>query len=298
MMAHKTTCPLCGGEKLSDKLVCTDRLVSHRDFIIDECEDCKFHFTRNAPGKETIGSYYQSPDYISHTGGGRSFADILYGIARSIMLGSKLRTVNRLTQRRSGSVLDIGAGTGHFVKKMLSHGWNAEGIEVSDDARKYASEVNGVSLFDSISELSLVRGKYDAVTMWHVLEHIHEPGEMLRTIGERIKSGGILVIAVPNRMSADAKYYREDWAAYDVPRHLWHFDSKSLCSLVERHGFVRIATRRMPFDSFYISILSEKNRNSRFPLLSGIVKGKLFWLQSLLNKERSSSILFAFKKKD
>lgn len=297
-MEPLTTCPLCGGVKFKDKFVCTDRLVSHREFTLEECEDCKFLFTGNAPGKETIGSYYQSPDYISHTGGGRSFADILYGIARSIMLGSKLRTVNRLTQRRSGgNVLDIGAGTGHFVKKMLSNGWHAEGIEVSAEARKYASDVNGVSLHESITELMPVTEKFDAVTMWHVLEHIHEPGEMLRTIGEKIKAGGILIIAVPNRMSADAKYYREEWAAYDVPRHLWHFDSRSLCSLVERHGFERTAKRRMPFDSFYISFLSEKNRNSRFPLFCGIVRGKLFWLQSLFIKERSSSLLFAFRKK-
>jgi predicted SAM-dependent methyltransferase len=212
------------------------------------------------------------------------------------MLKSKQCTVNRLTDKRSGSVLDIGAGTGHFVKKMQSNGWNAIGIEVSDDARKYASEVIGVQLYESISNESVGTEKIDAVTMWHVLEHIHDTGAMLQKVSDIIKPGGILIVAVPNCKSADARYYREDWAAYDVPRHLWHFDSKSLRAKVERHGFTHLKTRRMPFDSFYISILSEKNRNCRFPLLIGIVKGKLFWLQSLLVKERSSSLLFAFRK--
>jgi len=295
-MATITKCPVCSGGKFSHQFDCTDRLVSYREFPIDKCESCGFLFTQDAPDENVIGSYYQSPEYISHTGGGRSFTDILYGIARIIMLKSKQCTVNRLTHKRSGSVLDIGAGTGHFVKKMQSNGWNAKGIEVSDDARKYASEVNGVQLYESISNESVGTGKFDAVTMWHVLEHIHDTGAMLKKVSDIIKPGGILIVAVPNCKSADARYYRENWAAYDVPRHLWHFDSKSLCKTVEIQGFTLIRTRRMPFDSFYISILSERNRNNQFPIFSGIIKGKLFWLQSLLVKERSSSLLFAFRK--
>jgi SAM-dependent methyltransferase len=278
-------------------MVCTDRLVSHRDFAIEECEDCRILYTQNAPPEDVIGSYYQSPEYISHTGGGKSLSDTLYGIARSIMMSSKLRTVKKLTGKRTGTILDIGAGTGHFVKKVLSKGWDAVGVEVSADARKYASELNGVTLSESISEVLPADRKFDAVTMWHVLEHIHEPGKMLSTLAGRMKPGAILVIAVPNRMSADAQYYRENWAAYDVPRHLWHFDSGSLRTLVEKCGFTTLATRRMPFDSFYISILSEKNRNGRYPLFWGMIKGKLFWLYSLIIKEKSSSLLFAFRKK-
>jgi len=295
-MVRLTKCSVCGGENFSRVFNCTDRLVSHREFPIEKCESCGFLFTQDAPEIDVIGSYYQSPEYISHTGGDRSFTDILYGMARSIMLKAKRRTVSRLTRSRAGSLLDVGAGTGHFVKEMLSKGWNAWGVEVSEEARKYASEVNGVQLYESISNESVGTEKFDAVTMWHVLEHIHDTGAMLKNVSDIIKPGCTLIVAVPNRKSAYARYYCENWAAYDVPRHLWHFDSKSLRTIVERQGFIHLKTRRMPFDSFYISILSEKNRNNRFPLFSGIIKGKLFWLQSLIIKERSSSLLFAFRK--
>jgi SAM-dependent methyltransferase len=293
-MKAKEACPVCKGQSITFEFECTDHLVSHRQFPVNKCNECGFMYTGNAPGPEVIGSYYESPDYISHTGGERSITDILYGIARRIMLGTKVRIVRRFANINSGSILDIGAGTGHFVRKMSSSGWNAKGVEVSDTARKYALEVNGVKLYESLSDEMFHESEFDVVSLWHVLEHIHDLEGTLSRVGNLLKPGGVLLLALPNNRSADAQFYRENWAAYDVPRHLWHFNSKSINILVSKYGFSEVAVRRMPFDSFYISILSEKSKNSRFPVITGIFWGTLFWIQSRLVKERCSSLLFIF----
>jgi SAM-dependent methyltransferase len=295
-MSHYSICQICGGKEFTLLFECTDHLVSHRQFPVEKCRRCGFTITGNAPEPDVIGSYYESPDYISHTGGEKSISDILYGLARTFMLGTKARKVRRFTKLRTGSILDIGAGTGHFVKRLRSLGWQAEGVEVSDTARDYAINKNGVELLGSLSEGNFSPGRFDAVTLWHVLEHIHDTDELLMSISKHIKPGGTLLLALPNSLSADARFYREHWAAYDVPRHLWHFDSKSINSLVNRHDFAFVDSLRMPFDSFYISILSEKSRNCKYPFVIGMLRGLLFWLWSLLIKERSSSLLFVFRR--
>jgi 2-polyprenyl-3-methyl-5-hydroxy-6-metoxy-1,4-benzoquinol methylase len=243
-----------------------------------------------------MGSYYQSPDYISHTGGDQTLADSLYAFAREIMLRSKGRIVKKLTQQHAGTLLDIGAGTGHFVRWMMRQGWKADGVEVNENARRYALNVNNLELHASIEHGMFKSGSFDAVTLWHVLEHIHDTDEILKTIDSILKPDGVLFLAVPNCRSADALYYREHWAAYDTPRHLWHFDNNTLKRLALNHGYTCIKTTRMPFDSFYISILSEKNRNCRYPLATGLLRGLLFWVQSIIRIERSSSLLYAFKR--
>jgi SAM-dependent methyltransferase len=261
-----------------------------------KCNHCGFRFTQGVPGSEEMTSYYDSPEYISHTGGGRSLTDILYGIARRIMLNRKKISVKKLTAKKGGMILDIGAGTGHFLKCMKNGGWDVSGVEVSEGAREYARKVHELELEGALDKDFFQENSFDAVTLWHVFEHIHEPQEYLKIIHRLTKPGGLLLIAVPNALSADARHYRETWAAYDVPRHLWHFDGNSLKTLVERNGFSLIKRTRMPFDSFYISILSERNRNSKLPFVKGMVKGILFWVQSLLAKEKSSSLIHAFIK--
>ena len=296
-MIQRENCLICDGSELIPLYSCTDYLVTRQNFTILRCNKCGLRLTQGVPGSEEMGSYYDSPEYISHTGGSRSVTDILYGIARGIMLHSKKGSVKKLTARNSGTILDIGAGTGHFLKYMKDGGWEVSGVEVSEAAREYASKVHGLELRGTLDRTVFQEESFDAVTLWHVLEHIHEPQEYLKTIYELTKPGGLLLIAVPNVASADARNYREKWAAYDVPRHLWHFDGNSLKTLVERNGFSLIRRIRMPFDSFYISILSEKNRSGKFPLMAGLMKGFSFWVQSLMVKENSSSLIHAFIKR-
>lgn len=296
-MSEIKGCLICAGEQFSPAFNCTDHLVSHREFRIDRCSSCGFLVTDNAPGPDVISSYYDSPEYISHTGSGKSLADVLYSVARKLMLASKSGYIRRLSGLRVGSILDIGAGTGHFVKKMKSFSWQSLGVEINESARNYALSYNGVELLPSLEDLSHSNNTFDAVTMWHVLEHLHDPAATLRQISSILKPQGSLVIALPNPASADAEHYKEKWAAFDVPRHLWHFQPENITSLVSMFGFTHVGTRRMPFDSFYISILSEKQNNNRFALLKGLTWGKLSWLRSLLNKEKSSSLIYAFRKK-
>ncbi|MDX9929765.1 MAG: class I SAM-dependent methyltransferase [Bacteroidales bacterium] len=283
-------------DKFEPAFDCIDHLVSRRPFRVLRCSSCGFLFTQNIPEPGDILSYYDSPDYISHTGGKKGISDLLYSLSRTIMLGKKARTIKMFTGLKSGSLLDIGAGAGFFVRKMTGRGWKAEGVELSDTARRYALMRNGVELREELSGLPADSGTFDAATMWHVLEHLHQPDRYLDTVFNLLGSGGILVIAAPNPQSADARHYGSSWAAFDVPRHLWHFDRSNLTRFVSEHGFRLVSVRRMPFDSFYIPVLSERNRNKRFPMIAGLTKGCLFWLESLVLKSRSSSLMYVFRK--
>ncbi|MBM3419515.1 MAG: class I SAM-dependent methyltransferase [Bacteroidetes bacterium] len=296
MMPEKDYCLICQHTSFIRVCIARDHLVSNEEFPVLECEQCGFMFTGEAPEAGVIDKYYKSSEYISHTGGSGSLTDMLYGIVRKIMLGVKSGTLKRITNKRNGRLLDIGAGTGHFVSKMQSIGWEAQGIEVSEDARNYALQVNKAKLASSPGEIDISSGGFDVVTLWHVLEHIHDPGGYLQFIHKALNDTGILAVAVPNIVSADSKHYRGDWAALDAPRHLWHFNRETLNSLISRYGFSLIRVTIMPFDSLYVPVLSEKNRKSRFPLLIGMAKGYWFWGLSLFDVTKSSSLTFYFKK--
>jgi len=294
MITHDK-CLVCGAAEFESAYRCKDHLVSHREFSIMKCTNCGFLFTQDIPGPGDIESYYESQEYISHTGGRRSLIDKLYAIARKIMLGSKAATITRFAPERIGRLLDIGAGTGHFVRKMHDSGWESVGVEVNEDARKHAFEINEVTLIESLQAGGFTAESFDAVTMWHVLEHIHEPEAYLSQIARLLKPDGIMAVALPNPQSADARHYGDKWAAFDVPRHLWHFSMNDIDTLMKRAGFKPVAVKSMPFDALYISILSEKYRNSNIPVVRGLLRGFFFWLATMLRKERGSSLMYIYK---
>lgn len=294
-MIAPMSCLVCGNTRFTHVFTATDTLVSRDNFEIVRCTSCGFYLTNNTPSQEEINRFYGSDNYISHTGGSKTPADILYNLARSIMLRVKSRSVISLTEKNSGRLLDIGAGTGHFVRTMRNAGWQAEGVEVNETARVNAQIINDVKLFSSLNDIPS-GGLFDAITLWHVLEHIHDPNTLIRKLHESLTDNGVLIIAVPNADSADSIYYREMWAALDVPRHLWHFNMSTLTTLLGRHGFVNFKVKRMPFDSFYIPILSEKNRRSRLAMVAGMIKGLMFWFRSVIRIRNSSSLTFCFRK--
>lgn len=296
MIIHRK-CHICGAEEFNPAYRCKDHLVSQSEFSILKCAYCGFLFTQTIPGPGEIESYYESPEYISHTGGRRSLTDRLYAIARKVMLDSKASIISKFTGGCRGIILDIGAGTGHFVSKMRDIGWEAFGVEVNETAREQALKINKVSLIGSLEEAAFPAGTFDAVTMWHVLEHIHEPEDYLSVIASILKPEGILVVALPNPLSADAGHYADDWAAFDVPRHLWHFSRDNLDMLMKRAGFRSVALKRMPLDAFYISILSERNRKSSLPLIKGLLKGFFFLMVTLFRKQASSSLMYIYRLK-
>mgnify|MGYP003768332027 CR=1 FL=1 len=197
---------------------------------------------------------------------------------------------------KPGTLLDIGAGTGFFLHFMQKYGWSVTGTEKSDEARRFARDEWNLPLLPDQSLFSMPEQSFDVITLWHVMEHLHDPEKYLAAISRLLKPTGCLFIALPNPSSADAVHYGKYWAAWDVPRHLWHFSPDHICRLLQNGGFRTERMYRMPFDAFYVSILSEKYRKSGFPVLLGLSKGFLFWMASWANRRKCSSLVYLFKK--
>ena len=289
-------CPVCDGKVFITFLTCTDYFVSGEEFKIKKCSSCGFKITENIEDEENIGRYYQSEKYISHSNTSKGIVNLVYHSVRKYMLGRKRRLVEKLTGLRNGEILDVGTGTGFFLNEMKEYGWRVTGTEKSSEARDFAK--NEFMLNNLPSELlfTLKDKSFDAITLWHVLEHIHQLNENMATFNHLLKNDGKLIIAVPNNDSSDAKHYHKFWAAYDVPRHIWHFAPKQMKLLGEKHGFKLTSLYPMPFDSFYVSLLSEKYKKSKLALLKGIFHGKISWLNSVFNPAKCSSVIYIFEK--
>ena len=193
-------------------------------------------------------------------------------------------------------MLDVGTGTGFFLNEMKTHNWKVSGIEKSDDAREFAEKEFGLGMEEPEQLFQFEKESFDAITLWHVLEHIHRLNENMEAFIRLLKPHGKLIIAVPNPTSYDARHYNQFWAAWDVPRHLWHFGPEQMKLFGERHGFQLQSLHNMPFDSFYVSLLSEKYKKSKLALFKGLMHGKISWLKSLSDKKRCSSVIYVFGK--
>ncbi|SRR5690554_1566448 len=290
-------CPVCAHENLTPHLECEDHLVSHQKFRVEVCRNCGLGMTQGVPPPNNIGAFYKSENYISHSDTRKGLVNSLYHQIRTFMLGLKQRLVEKHTGGQKGSLLDIGCGTGYFLHHMKKHGWTVHGTEPDPDARAMASSQLDQEIGDSNGLFDLPAQSYDAITMWHVLEHVYELDQYLQQISILLKQEGTLVIAVPNYLSYDAQLYQEHWAAFDVPRHLWHFSPASLVRLVEPYGFELVTRQRMPFDPFYIAMVSEKYRQKGWALARGLINGGLSFCHSLVNLEKSSSLIYVFHKR-
>ena len=291
------TCPLCGGTHLVKKMACTDFYASGEQFDLLQCENCGFQFTQGFPVEKEIGKYYETPDYISHSDTKKGMMNELYHLVRSRMLQKKAQLINNITGKTSGKILDIGTGTGYFSHTMQQKGWQVEAIEKSAQARSFAKKNFNLDIKDDSGLNDFSSGSFDVITLWHVMEHLEHLNETWERLHELLKDDGCLVVAVPNCSSYDAQKYKEFWAAYDVPRHLWHFTPDSIKKFGEKHNFTLVNHLPMPFDAFYVSILSEKYKESKSSLVKGMFAGTLAWFSSLSNKEKSSSIIYVFRKK-
>jgi SAM-dependent methyltransferase len=295
-MVHHNVCPLCSSEKIFLHFRCVDHFISKEVFEIYKCPSCSFEFTRDYPEETEIGQYYISDNYISHTDTSKGFSNKVYRMARGVMLRIKKRIIENATGLKKGSLLDIGSGTGHFAGTMKKAGWQVKAIEINEKARDSSISHFGLEIIDPERITTFEANSFDCITLWHVLEHFHDPFKLTSDIIRLLRPGGWCIIALPNCSSYDAEYYKSCWAAYDVPRHLWHFSPSTFRIFSEKTGFLIEKVRNLPLDVFYISILSERYRGSVPAFLTGMLKALLFALLSVFNKRKSSSLIYILRK--
>ena len=295
-MVHHNVCPLCSSEKIALQFKCNDFFISHNDFAIFKCSACDFLFTQDYPEENEMAQFYESNNYISHSDTSEGFSNKLYRIARSKMLHKKKELIRKITGLNKGTLLDIGSGTGYFADTMKKAGWLAKGIEINEKSRNFSISHFGLEIATPDKISSFENYGFDCITLWHVLEHFHDPFNYISEIYRLLKPGGVCVIALPNCSSYDAEHYKKYWAAWDVPRHLWHFNPVTFRLFSENPGFIFEDLRILPLDVFYISQLSEKYKGSSLPFLKGIANATVFATMSVFKKGRSSSVIYILRK--
>jgi 2-polyprenyl-3-methyl-5-hydroxy-6-metoxy-1,4-benzoquinol methylase len=292
---HYTHCPVCNSTQINPLLTVKDHSVSKEEFVIWQCADCSLRFTQDVPDEDSIGPYYQSQEYISHSNTDKGLLNKLYQKVRKHTLEQKAKLIIHYTKPR-GRILDIGAGIGAFLSVMKEKGWEVKGIEPDAGARKNAQDLFKLELDEPSTLQSLNQNSYDAITLWHVLEHVHQLHDYLEQLKNLLTKEGKIFIAVPNYTSGDAAAYRTYWAAYDVPRHLYHFTPKAIEKLMQQHGLKVIAKKPMWFDSFYISLLSSKYRSGSTSWIGAGFNGLRSNISALLNKDKCSSLIYIIQK--
>lgn len=266
-------CPVCAKNDFSLFLDTQDYFLSGEPFSIRQCTACGFKFVNPRPDKDDIGRYYQSDAYISHDANNSSLLGRMYKIARIFSIKIKYKTAGRYVS--SGRILDVGCGTGEFLKYCKSKGFDVAGVEPNEKARTFAREVNDIPVACSLFDIETGPAQFNCVTMWHVLEHLHDLNESIEFVKGRLLPGGVFIVAVPNCNSWDAQKFGKFWAAYDVPRHLYHFTEATMKILAEAHGFEIVQSFPQKLDAYYVSMLSEKYQLGRTNYVNALFRG--FW---------------------
>ena len=284
-------CPICDAAENELFLTIPDHMITKETFKVVRCTSCGFHFTNPIPQESEIGKYYKSDEYISHSSNNSGIVNKAYNVVRNITLKRKLKLITRLSKGKE--LLDVGAGTGHFLNVCKNAGWNVQGLEPDQDARDFAHNNFSLNLNPLTDLFELKDNSKDVITMWHVLEHVYHLKRDVAELVRILKPDGVLIIAVPNMSSNDAQNYKEMWAAYDVPRHLYHFQKESIFNLMSQFDLECKEVLPMKFDSYYVSMLSEKYKNGN--IVSGVLNG----LKSNLGAKNGgfSSQIYVFKKK-
>ena len=291
-LEKRLACQVCRKESQKKHIEATDHNVSGQKFAITECLNCGFRFTNPRPKEETIYKYYQSKNYISHSSTKKGIINKIYHIVRRYQFYKKKRLIQVNSKIEKGKILDVGCGTGDFLKYMKVSGWETEGIETDEGTRRVAK----AKVCENIKEnLSLIKDgtNYDVITMWHVLEHVYDVKEYLNKVYKLLKTGGVLIVGVPNCESYDAKKYKENWAAYDLPIHLSHFRKNDIKEFAKKSNFRVNNVNPLVYDAYYIAMLSEK-KSGRSGLL-GIWNGYISNLKAKKSGEYSSLMYFLFK---
>lgn len=293
---HHGICPVCHSSQIFEVLKAKDHTVSEEVFSIWECKQCTLRFTQDAPIESEVGAYYHSEEYVSHSNTSKGFINNMYQRVRKRTLENKRKLVTQASPDPMGRLLDIGCGTGEFLENMVAAGWEGVGLEPDEGARAQAQSKN-LKVYEPEQLFKVGANGYDAVTMWHVLEHVHRLHEYMGAIHRVLRPGGLLLIAVPNYTSKDAQIYGEAWAAYDVPRHLYHFSPASIGALLPQHRFELERMEHMPYDPFYVSLLSEKYKHGSTRMIPAAFRGFQSWVGSAGDGSKGSSVMYFCRKK-
>lgn len=282
-------CPVCGSIKITQFLDLPDHFLTREKFQLVRCSNCEVLITSPAPTPDKIFSYYKSDEYVSHNDSKKGWVNFAYQQVKNITLRQKVALIKNYTQ--GSKLLDYGCGTGDFLKYASNQQFDVSGIEPDKSAREIALS-KGISVHD-ISHLEAQKSSYDVVTLWHVLEHTYDPVQTLRQLKSLLSAQGILILALPNYKSADAAQFKSFWAAYDVPRHLFHFSQKTIHVINDALNMNLVDIKPMPFDAYYVSMLSKKYQTGN--MAPGIISG---WKSNQKAKKTGeySSLIYVLQK--
>jgi len=292
-MENIQNCPVCGSPHSSLKFKAKDYTVSNEMFHIVSCDSCRLIYTNPRPAAHEAGPYYHASAYISHSDTNEGIVNKLYHAVRKFTLQSK---TNWIESEKKGNreLLDVGCGNGHFLAAAKQKGWNINGVELDPETAARAANLTGLSIAPSLKEIDPEK-EFQVITLWHVLEHVYELDEYFNFFKSRLNKDGKLLLALPNPASFDAGYFEEYWAAYDVPRHIYHFTPATIAALAQKYGFKLKSSRGLIFDSFYISLLSNEYKTGNKRLLHSFCIGLLSNLRAMLGKPNYSSNLYCFE---
>jgi len=287
-------CPVCLNKNLVNKLHCIDHTTSKEKFTIVSCETCDFTFTNPRPKEESLGNYYKSEMYISHTNSSKGLFNWMYQTVRKYAIRTKLTLLKSVTD--FGCHLDIGCGTGEFLNACQQIGFKTKGVEPSKLAREQAINNYSLSVSENTNLEQFKDDTFDSISMWHVLEHVPNLIKTITEFKRILNKNGKVIIAVPNHKSWDSSYYSKFWAAWDVPIHLWHFSKETIELLFNKNGFKLIKTKPMLFDAFYVSLLSEEFKTGKKKFINGFFIGIISNIIGLFTKKGCSSTIYVFEK--
>lgn len=286
-------CVSCGNNKLGLYLKTKDYFLTQEEFELLQCDSCGLILTNPVPNEAEIEKYYNSPDYLSHKSKTQNLTSLVYNSLRKINIRNKYSFVKSF--KTGKSILDYGCGSGQLLHYFLKNGWKIQGVEPNADAREIASKLNNIKILNNSEISELQKSSFDVITLWHVLEHIHNLNEVMNNLVSLLKQSGILIIAVPIINSPDALKYKEKWAGLDVPRHLYHFTTSAMKQFLLNHNLVVSETKPMKLDAYYVSLLSEKYRGNKFPYLTAVLEG--FNSNKKAEQNNYSSMIFVARKK-
>lgn len=281
------SCPICNGSKFQNFIKVKDRFSLSRieNFQLVKC-NCNFILLNPRPNSDEISNFYNHTDYDPHKKRNLSFYDIIYKLVQKIALKIKFSRIIKF--KKKGELLDIGGGQGEFAIYMQNKGFSST---LQDNFSNYKGILKFYSNIDKLKNKL-----FDVISMWHVLEHIHDLEKLFISINTILKKNGILVIAVPNHDAIERISFHEKWAPYDAPRHLYHFNLFTLEKLLNKNGFEILKKYSMIQDSFY-NILLSINKKSIYSIFKGLYVSVITILNMLINGSKNASTIMVICKK-